>query len=387
MRLELTAKEIAFRDELREFYNKHVDQDWRSKIHDFDEYGAYQHEWDRTLDREGWAAPAWPVEYGGRAIGAVERAILAEETARFGVPLGLARIGKALVAPTLMRYGTEEQKLHITKILSGEEIWCQGFSEPDAGSDLPGLRTRARLDGDTWVINGRKIWTSFAQFAQWVFLLVRTGTVDSRANGISVLLVNLDAPGIQIQPIKTLSGKSEFNEVTFDDVRIPADRLLGEENDGWRIVRTTLQHERGVNFCLARFTDVRRNLTKLVEHSKAHPESERVQNGVLGELYARTFGIQLLASDLLYREQEDAIPPGFESLLKLYTTETWRRLGNEQVLRWGAPLFDEGGTEQLEDYYESRHYTISAGTSEIQRNIIASRLLNLPSDQKMGTKS
>lgn len=384
MRLTLTEREIAFRDELRAFHREHVDPAWRQRHRTLDELCAYQRTWDGVLYAGGWAAPAWPTEYGGRGANAVERAIFADETARAGAPEGLARHGKRLVAPVLMRFGTPEQRAHIEPILRGDEVWCQGFSEPDAGSDLPGLRTRARRDGDTWVVTGRKIWTSYAQYAHWVFLLVRTGPLESRERGISILLVDLRSPGIQIHPIRTLSGHSEFNEVTYDEVRVPAANLVGEVDEGWRIVRAVLQEERGADFCLSRFIDIRRTFTDVVEHARTRPPGAEAHRGTLGELYARLFGVPLLAADLLSREQDGTVPPGLVSVLKLYTTETWRRVGDEQVGRWGAALFDGGGDQLVHDYFESRHYTISAGTSEIQRNAIAGRLLRLPSSGRKG---
>jgi alkylation response protein AidB-like acyl-CoA dehydrogenase len=383
MRLQLTPDQRAFREDLREFYRATVDPHWRTDHGTFEELGAYLLEWEKTLSRGNWSVPTWPVEFGGRGADAVERAIFTEETARFDAPEGLNRLGKRLVAPVLMKHGTEEQRTHLAAIRSGDEMWCQGFSEPDAGSDLVNIRTTAVRDGDEWVVRGRKIWTSFAQFADWVMLLVRTGPADSRADGISILLVPLSTPGIEISPIQTISGRSEFNEVSFDDVRVPLENLVGAENGGWPIVRSVLQDERGADYCLARYTDIRRIFEDVVGY--ARDDSARSYPGRVGNHYARVYTIQLLASDLLDRGQAGATPEGLESMLKLYTTETWRSLGDDEVRYWGRGLFERGGKEGLEDYYESRHYTISAGTSEIQRNLIASRVLDLPSGRRRTT--
>ncbi|MFF1555758.1 acyl-CoA dehydrogenase family protein [Rhodococcus erythropolis] len=384
MPLQLTEQQAAFRAELREFYSAHVEAGWRERCDSFEELGAYLRDWERVLAVHGWAVPTWPAEVGGRAADAVERAIFTEETARFDAPEGLNRLGKRLVAPVLWQFGTPAQREHLELIRSGAEIWCQGFSEPDAGSDLVNIRTRAVRDGDDWVVNGRKVWTSFAQFADWVMLLVRTGDVGSRADGISVLLVDLRTPGVEISPIQTISGRSEFNEVSFEDVRVPAENLVGEVNGGWSIVRSVLQDERGADYCLARFADIRRILEDVV---RSHAKPSRVRQnhlGAIGANYARVYAIQVMASDLLARGQNGSIPEGLESVLKLFTSETWRTMGDDQVRTWGMRYFDGGPPERLHDYAESRHYTISAGTSEIQRNLIASRILGLPSARKKG---
>jgi alkylation response protein AidB-like acyl-CoA dehydrogenase len=379
MRLEFSPAQRAFRDELRDFYRREVTPGWREAHPDFEALGAYLREWEGVLDRAGWAVPSWPVEWGGRGADAVERAVFTEETAAFDAPEGINRLGKRLVAPVLMRDGSPAQQDHIARIKDSAEVWCQGFSEPDAGSDLLNIRTTARLDGDEWVVRGRKIWTSFAQFADWIILLVRTGSPESRGDGISVLLVDLRSPGIDISPIQTISGRSEFNEITFDDVRVPNENLVGEVDGGWSIVRAVLQDERGAEYCLARFADIRRIFEDVVEvardHEPRHPET-------LGADYARIYTIQLLATDLLRRGQDGTAPDSLESLLKLFTTETWRTFGDHEVLDLGADVFRRGGEESLVDYYESRHYTISAGTSEIQRNTISGRLLGLPSARR-----
>lgn len=381
MRLELTAAQQSFRDELRDFYSRTVLKDWREKYPDFESLGAYLREWEYTLDAEGWAVPQWPTEWGGRAADSVERAIFTELSAEFDAPEGINRLGKRLVAPVLMRSGTAAQQQHIARIKNSEEVWCQGFSEPGAGSDLLSLRTSARLDGDEWVVNGRKIWTSFAQFSEWIMLLVRTGAPDSGAAGISILLVELNTPGIEISPIQTISGRSEFNEVSFEDVRVPKENLVGEVDGGWAIVREVLQDERGAEFNLARFSDIRRVFEDQVDVERDLPAESR-HAATIGADYARIYTIQLFAMDLLRRGQDGTAPAALESLLKLYTTETWRGFGDHQLLAFGPEIYERGGFESLVDYYESRHYTISAGTSEIQRNTIAGRLLGLPSSRR-----
>jgi alkylation response protein AidB-like acyl-CoA dehydrogenase len=381
MAFELTAQQRAFRDALREFYSRTVDSQWRQKHQDFESMGQYLREWEYTLDSEGWAVPQWPAEWGGRDADPVERAIFTELSAEFDAPEGINRLGKRLVAPVLMRSGTPAQQEHIARIKSSEEVWCQGFSEPGAGSDLLSLRTSARLEGGEWIVNGRKIWTSFAQFAEWIILLVRTGAPDSGAKGISILLVPLNTPGIEISPIQTISGRSEFNEVSFENVRVPAENLVGEVNEGWPIVREVLQDERGADFNLARFSDLRRIFEEQLEVEADRSSSERHASQV-GADFARIYTTQVFAMDLLRRGQDGAAPAALESLLKLFTTETWRSFGDHQLISYGRDIFERGGFESLVDFYESRHYTISAGTSEIQRNTIAGRLLGLPSSRR-----
>jgi alkylation response protein AidB-like acyl-CoA dehydrogenase len=383
MRLKLTSAQRSFRDELRHFYASSVSKDWRKSYPDFASLGNYLREWEYTLNKGGWAVPGWPKEWGGRGADAVERAIFTELSAAFDAPEGINRLGKRLVAPVLMRNGTPEQQKHIARIKASEEVWCQGFSEPSAGSDLLSLRTSARLEGDEWIVNGQKIWTSFAQFAEWIILLVRTGAPNSGADGISILLVELKSPGITIMPIQTISGRSEFNEVYFENVRVPASHLVGEINQGWPIVREVLQDERGADFNLARFSDLRRIFEQQALLEQATPNELR-HSRTLGAEYARIYAIQSFAMDLLRRDQNGTAPAALESLLKLYTTETWRRFGDHQLLSFGPEIYTQGGFESLVDYYESRHYTISAGTSEIQRNTISSRLLGLPSSRRKG---
>ena len=382
-RVTLSPTEESFRSELRAFYQQHVDPGWRGRHATLTELAAYLRQWDRTLHANGWGAPGWPREFGGRNASAIERAIFAEELVRFNAPEGLGFLGKRLVAPILMRHGSSEQKRHIDAILRGDEVWCQGFSEPDAGSDLTSLRTRAQLERDEWVVSGQKVWTTYAQFADWVLLLVRTGAPDSRERGISVLLVNMASPGISVRPITTMTGSSEFNEVIFDSVRVPAHHLVGDVDGGWPMVREVLQYERSADHCLARFADIRRSFETTARCVGGLPDNRDCHEDRLGRQYARVFAIQLMTTDYLVRQQRNSIPAGLESVLKLYTTEVWRGLGDEQALLWGEALVDSGGEQQVEDFMQSRHYTISAGTSEIQRNQIASRMLHMPSGRSV----
>jgi alkylation response protein AidB-like acyl-CoA dehydrogenase len=343
-----------------------------------DELAAFLSKWDRKLFDGGWAAIWWPPEYGGTGASAIECAIYAEEMALARAPEGLGRLGKRLVGPILMADGTDTQKGHLPKILDGSEVWCQGFSEPDAGSDLQSIRTRATEVGDTWNITGQKVWTSFARYAQWCLVLARTGPVANRGAALSLFLVDMTSPGISVRPIETVTRDHAFSEVTFDNVVVSAKSLVGEPNKGWRIVVSLLQKERGSEFCLARLADVRRIFSASMAAVTAR-NSDDADAWTLGAFQTRIVAAQLSALDLLTKEVAGTVLGGLDSLVKLYVTETWRALGMLQVTSLAAEDWTTLGAQQVEDYFESQHYTISAGTSEVQRNAIARLALELPS--------
>lgn len=382
MRFELTPEHEKFRDELRKWLEEHVDRDWPRRYgHDDGAMARYQQEWDRKLYAAGYAGLSWPREYGGRAADVVQQAIFAAECARAHAPEGLARTGIRLVGPALMRYGTKEQQRHLQPILRGEEIWCQGFSEPEAGSDLAGLKTRAVRRGDRWVINGRKIWTSHGQFADWMILLARTGSPESRAAGISVFLLDMRTPGIEISPIRTLKGSMHFNEITFSDVEIGPESLLGEQDKGWEIVTSVLRDERGPGSLLVRSSDIQRIFGNIASHAR-QVGSGPAHDQALGALYGRAFASSLVTIELLRQEHAGTAPPGLASMSRLFVTTTWRTLVDDALLHWGGGLFDRYGATHIDDHLESWRYTLGGGTSEIQRNIVAAALLQLPSSRR-----
>ncbi len=224
--------------------------------------------WQRTLYQGGWAGITWPVEYGGRGATPVEQFIFQEEMAACRVPQTLTVIGIGMAGPTLMTWGTPAQKhAHLPRILSGEEIWCQGFSEPGAGSDLAGLATSARQDGDHYVINGQKIWTSLAHVADYCLLLARTDPAAPRHKGLTYLIADMKAPGVRVQPLRQMTGDAEFNEIFFTDVRVPRQNVLGQENQGWLVAMTTLMHER-VNVAALLYTHLKQTLADVVTLSR-----------------------------------------------------------------------------------------------------------------------
>src|SRR3954469_17141977 len=251
MDLTFSESETAFRDELRGWLAENPPPPEPAGGGEDTSY-AWRRDWQRTLYDAGWAAPAWPAEYGGRGASLTESAIYFEEIGRARVPLPANVLGLLLGGPTLMVWGTPEQKeRYLPPILSGEEIWCQGFSEPDAGSDLAALKTKAVKDGDEWVVTGQKVWTSGAQYSKWCMLVARTDGSVAKHKGLTYFLMDMEQPGVQVRPLRQITGEAEFNELFMEAARIPADNVVGGVDNGWRVAITTLMHERaGLAFAL-----------------------------------------------------------------------------------------------------------------------------------------
>jgi alkylation response protein AidB-like acyl-CoA dehydrogenase len=320
----------------------------------------------------------------------IQQAIYAQETARARAPQPANGLGISIVGPTLIHHGTEEQKKrYIPKILNADEIWCQGFSEPNSGSDLASLQTKAVLDGDAFVVNGQKIWTSLGQYADWCILLVRTDSDAPKHRGITFLLVDMHTPGITVRPLKQITGHAEFNETFFDNVRVPRENVVGEINEGWRIAMTTLTYERGIS-TLSTQVRMQQNLEAMCDYARktrrnGHTVSEDpIYRQQLAEAHIRV-EIMLLN---LYRgitAQLRGQPPGPESsLAKLYWSELdkWMQelgmslQGPYSQLDWDSDYAVPGDWQY--NFLRSRAGTIYSGTSEIQRNIIGERVLGLP---------
>ncbi|MGH2728478.1 MAG: acyl-CoA dehydrogenase family protein, partial [Actinomycetota bacterium] len=244
-----TPEEAAFRKEIRGWLEANIPQDWdRSNLSLIPPEDRLEmlKAWQGRLHEGGWAGISWPKEYGGRGATLIEQAIYNQEVARQKAPPPINVIGLGMAGPTIIAHGSHEQKQRFLEpILSAEEIWCQGFSEPGAGSDLGGLRSSAILDGDSWIINGQKVWTSLAHVAQWCIFLARTDPTAPKHKGITYFLVDMTSPGIEVRPLRQITGSADFNEMFLTDVRVPRESILGEVNDGWRIAMTTLLHERG----------------------------------------------------------------------------------------------------------------------------------------------
>ena len=390
-----SAAELAFRDELRRWLSTALPAGWGTTTFEPDdenERAEFRLEWERKLFKGGWNGINWPRKYGGRGATLVEQAIFAEEMAIARAPDGLNIIGRNLAGTTLLHHGTEAQRERfLPKILSGEEVWCQGFSEPNAGSDLASVRCRAVRDDGHFVVNGQKIWTSFAQHAHWCILLVRTDSSLPKHKGISFLLVDMKSPGISIRPLKQISGESEFNETFFDNVRVPVENLVGELNNGWHIAMTTLAYERGPEDSLARQIRFKQELDRLlVTLSNLRRGAARViDDPVVRDKLAQSVAeIEIMRLSCLrsFSQTIRGKTIGAEaSMSKLYWSHIAQRfyetalesLGPLAAVGRGDPLAPAGGRFQL-SFLNSRAFTIYSGTSEIQRNIIAERVLGLP---------
>ncbi|ONH33156.1 acyl-CoA dehydrogenase [Pseudofrankia asymbiotica] len=344
-------------------------------------------DWERHLAAAGWTCLSWPKEYGGRGLSVAEQVVFHEEYARADAPARVGLIGDGMVGPTLIAFGTEDQRRRLLPpIRAGEALWCQLYSEPGAGSDLAALSTRARRDGDDYVIHGQKVWSSLAHQADWGFALVRTEPGSARHKGLSYLLVPMRQPGIEIRPIVSMTGTSEFNEVFFDGARTPAANLVGAEGDGWRIGMATLGFERGT-FTLGQQVGFKRELERIIALAKRNGAWE---NPHLRDRLVRAWiGVEIMRFTAL-RTLTDAtadVPPGpASSIGKLYWSTWHQQLGELAMDVLGAEAMLAGGEagEPYEPRPEqslflfSRADTIYAGSSEIQRNIIAERTLGLP---------
>lgn len=328
--------------------------------------------WQRLLADGGWAAPSWPKWAGGRGLGVVDRVQCDAELARVGAPVPAGILGINNVGPALIMFGTEEQRASLPRILSGEEIWCQGFSEPGAGSDLAGLSTRAEITEDGFVVNGQKVWTSQGMQATHIMLLVRTDPDAPKHKGISVLLVPMDSPGIERRPLRQITGESEFAEVFFTDVRVPRSALLGELNDGWRVTMATLGFERSGVISMA--ASLQRDVEAIVRELRI--EDPLLRDEVVRRwMDARVTG--LLGARALAAIGEGGNPGAAQSVIKLAWSQTTAALGETMLKLQGANglLADNPAAYR---FLRSRSATIAAGTTEIVKNILAEQVLGLP---------
>lgn len=396
MDLNYTAEDQAFRQQVRQWLKENLP---KKRPETLDE----KRDWHTKLYEAGYLGMGWPKEYGGQEARPMEQAIVGEELARAGAPPTLNGLGISIMAPTLIHHGTEEQKReHVKNILTAEEIWCQLYSEPNSGSDLASLQCRADVDGDEFVINGQKIWTSGAYMSDWGMMLARTDRNAPKHQGISCIMIDMHAPGVEVRPLKQISGSQEFCEVFFTNVRVPADNLVGEMNSGWRIAQTTLGYERGGN-ALSRVSRLQSTFDRLIEVANvltvdgARAIDDPITRQKLGQIYAEIEVLRYASLRILSTLEKGQRPGPESSIAKLHYSELDKRV-QEMILDILGPYGQQVGgapddykfDPEIDDYGEagtwahtflwSRAGTIYAGSSEIQKNILGERVLGLPKE-------
>jgi alkylation response protein AidB-like acyl-CoA dehydrogenase len=394
MDLDLQPEDLAFRDEVRDFLAENLTDEMREASHysggSFDDFDV-SFRWFQVMSKKGWVAPSWPKEHGGAAWTPMQKYIYSTEAAKAGTPSYFA-MGISMVGPVIMGFGTDEQKAHyLPRILSGEDIWCQGYSEPGSGSDLASLQTKAVADGDDYVINGTKIWTTGAHLANHIFCLVRTADTEKRQEGISFLLFPMDTPGITVKPIINIAGEHTFNQVFFDDVRVPQSCRLGEENKGWTVAKYLLEFERGGSAFAAAVGSSLATLRRVAA-------GDILDDPLFANKVAAAAIKQQAAEFTEHRVIADIVrqgrPGSASSIMKVMGSETNQgitELTVEALNYYAAPYQPEArkpgsnvepiapavGVAAVAKYLHLRAASIYSGSNEIQRNIMAKRVLGM----------
>jgi alkylation response protein AidB-like acyl-CoA dehydrogenase len=376
MDLTFNEPELAFRDELRSWFAENdpgVEPEG-----DEDGHYRWRRDFQRRLAGGGWAAVHWPREYGGRGATLTESAIFFEELGRSGAPLPANVLGLLLAGPTIMTWGTQEQKdRYLTPILTAEEVWCQGFSEPEAGSDLASVKTRAVKEGDDWVVTGQKAWTSGAQYSKWCMLLARTDPEVPKHKGLTYFILDMEQDGVKVLPLRQITGEPEFNELFIDGAHIPAENVLGGVGNGWKVALTTLMNERaGLGFFLQ--VRLRQLLDQLIEEAAGRGLlSDPVIVDRLGELHLRAEVLRLTAYRGLAATQKYGEPGPEGSLVKWMWSDA-----NQQLTQFAADLLGpkalRAGDRWAYELLRARGNSIEGGTTEVLKNIVAERVLGLP---------
>ncbi len=401
----------AFRTEIRDWLQENLPEGWGEPGFELagEARARFNKQWTEKLFAGGWICASWPKEYGGKGLSTMQAVVLNEEFARAGAPLRADFFGDTLVGPTILQWGSEEQKkTFLSKILRGQITWCQGFSEPDAGSDLASLKTRAELDGDEWVINGQKVWTTQAQYADYIFLLARTDPNAPKHKGISYLLVPMKQPGVEVRPIKQVDGSAEFNEVFFNNARCPKDNVVGGLNNGWAVAMTTLGFERGTSATTShrRF---QKELDEIIKEARKNgASSDPLVRQRLAHAWSKVKIMEINGFRSLTAVLNKSKDPGVAALgatNKMFWSEYHqdvmklamdiRGMGG-QVLTGGSdeefipgygrrPANQSYPADAMQSaFFFSRSETIWGGAAEIQRNIVGERVLGLPKEPKVG---
>ncbi|TMA34361.1 MAG: acyl-CoA dehydrogenase [Deltaproteobacteria bacterium] len=391
MDLRHSPEDEAFRAQARAWLEKEVpalgpppaSDDWPGRR-------AYDTGWQRKLHDAGLAGLAWPAEFGGRGLPIHQQLVYLEEYARAGAPyIGVNFVGLMHAGPTLIAEGTDAQRsFHLPRILRGESVWCQGFSEPQAGSDLASLRTRAERRGDEYVVSGQKLWSTRAHVADYCELLVRTDASAPKHRGITWLILDMHQPGVSVRPMRTIDGESHFCEVFLDGARVPIDDRVGEENDGWRVANVTLRFERGTAFAQHIIT-MRSEVLRLASLAKSRRTARATASddlrGRIGRLYASVEALWSLTQMCVAEAERTGVPSPLGSAVKLRYSELYQEITELALRVIGRPVIgasaDAEGARRsqiVRDYLWSFQTTIAAGTSQIQRNLIAQRILGMP---------
>ena len=380
MDIRFSPQEQLFREQCRDWLHDNVPDD-RRPMHAADAV-EFDKAWQRRLFDAGWAGISWPVEYGGRGLSIVQQVIWLEEYAHAKAPwIGANFVGVNHAGPTLIMNASEAQKdFHLPRILKGEAIWCQGFSEPGAGSDLAGIKARGRIEGDELVINGTKIWTSFAHVADWQELVLRTEDGSQRHRGLSWVICDMHAPGVEVRPIRKISGQIEFAQVFYDDVRIPVDSVVGGFGNGWKVAMSTLSFERGTGF-IADQVKQTQEIEELLDTARS---TGAIKDDCIAEQLAQLRAEVAALRAMTYRNISQVVrtgQPGPEaSVIRLFTSELGQRLERMALLLRGPEILDfrYGDDDHVAEYLRGFAATIAGGTAQIQRDIIGERLLGLP---------
>lgn len=391
MNNRFSSEDLAFQTEVREFFNQHFTEELAERFRMGKDTKATSIEWQKKLYEQGWIAPDWPEEYGGTGWTAVQKFIFELERCTAGAP-DVVPFGLKMVGPVIYTFGNDEQKERfLPRILQSEDWWCQGYSEPGAGSDLAALQTKATKDGDDYIVNGAKIWTTYAQYADWIFCLVRTGNFEKKQQGISFMLIDMNSEGITVNPIHTIDNNHTLNEVVFDNVRVPAANMVGGENQGWTYAKALLAHERT---SIAGVPDSKRWLREIKELASTRTNA---QGPLLADsvYQSRLSSIEIELKALEYSELRVVAAlaagdtPGPESsLLKIKGTEIQQRLQElrmETIGGYSGLLAVEDDANDLQKrgwlarraYMYGRAATIYGGSNEVQRNVIAKAVLGL----------